>query len=83
LRFRLRIFRHSESLDIIDGLSNFVEDLIIYEPLILEDDYMGFQVIKDIDRFKTEADLIVSNSKSDQINDVSDKLYSRDIFRQD
>jgi UDPglucose 6-dehydrogenase len=44
---------------------------------------MGFRVIKDIDRFKTEADLIVSNSKSDQINDVSDKLYSRDIFRQD
>ena len=76
-------FRHSEILDIIDGLSNFVEDLIIYEPLILEDDYIGFRVIKDIDRFKTEADLIVSNRKSDQINDVSDKLYSRDIFRQD
>jgi len=76
-------FRHSEILDIIDGLSNFVEDLIIYEPLILEDDYIGFRVIKDIDRFKTEADLIVSNRKSDQINDVSDKLYSRDLFRQD
>ncbi|MDC0226234.1 nucleotide sugar dehydrogenase [Gammaproteobacteria bacterium] len=76
-------FRHSEILDIIDGLSNFVEDLIIYEPLILEDDYMGFRVIKDIDRFKIEADLIVSNRKSDQINDVSDKLYSRDLFRQD
>ena len=76
-------FRHSEILDIIDGLSNFVEDLIIYEPLILEDDYMGFRVIKDIDRFKTEADLIVANRKSGQINDVSDKLYSRDIFIQD
>ena len=76
-------FRHSEILDIIDGLSNFVEDLIIYEPLILEDDYMGFRVIKDIDRFKTEADLIVYNRKSDQINDVSDKLYSRDLFGQD
>jgi len=76
-------FRQSEILDIIDGLSNFVKDLIIYEPLILEDDYMGFRVIKDIDRFKTEADLIVANRKSGQINDVSDKLYSRDIFRQD
>ena len=76
-------FRHSEILDIIDGLSKFVEDLIIYEPLILEDDYMGFRVIKDIDRFKTEADLIVSNRKSDQINDVSYKLYSRDISRQE
>ena len=76
-------FRQSEILDIIDGLSNFVKDLIIYEPLILEDDYMGFRVIKDIDRFKTEADLIVANRMSGQINDVSDKLYSRDIFRQD
>ena len=76
-------FRHSEILDIIDGLSNFVEDLIIYEPLILEDDYMGFRVIKDINRFKTESDLIVSNRKSDQINDVSYKLYSRDISRQE
>ena len=74
-------FRQSEILDIIDGLSSFIEDLIIYEPLILEDDYMGFRVIKDIDRFKTESDLIISNRKSDQINDVSDKLYSRDISR--
>ena len=76
-------FRQSEILDIIDGLSKFVEDLIIYEPLILEDYYMGFRVIKDINRFKTESDLIVSNRKSDQINDVSYKLYSRDISRQE
>ena len=80
---RAQNFRHSEILDIIDGLSNFVKDLIIYEPLISEDHYMGFRVIKDIDKFKTEADLIVANRKSGQINDVSDKLYSRDIFRQD
>ena len=73
-------FRQSEILDIIDGLSKFVEDLIIFEPLILEDDYMGFRVIKDIDRFKAEADLIVANRKSEQISDMSDKLYSRDVF---
>ena len=40
-------------------------------------------IILESNKFKTEADLIVSNRKSDQINDVSDKLYSRDIFRQD
>ena len=80
---KAQTFRQSEILDIIDGLSNFVKDLIIYEPLILEDHYMGIRVIKDIDRFKTESDLIIANRKSGQINDVSDKLYSRDILRED
>jgi hypothetical protein len=38
-------------------------------------------IILESNRFKIEADPIVSNRKSDQINDVSGKLYSKDIFR--
>ena len=74
-------FRSSEMLDIIAGLSNCVDDLIIFEPLISEKDYMGFKVINDIDIFKKESDLIVANRKYDQLNDVSEKLYCRDISR--
>ena len=73
-------FRSSEMLDIINGLSNDVDELIIFEPLIKEDDYMGFKVINDIDRFKSKSDLIVANRKDQQLSDVADKLYSRDIF---
>ena len=73
-------FRSSEMLDIINGLSNDVDELIIFEPLIKEDDYMGFKVIKDIDRFKSKSDLIVANRKDQQLSDVTDKLYCRDIF---
>ena len=73
-------FRSSEMLDIINGLSNDVDELIIFEPLIKEDDYMGFKVINDIDRFKSKSDLIVANRKDQQLNDVTDKLYCRDIF---
>ena len=67
-------------LDIINGLSNDVDELIIFEPLINEDDYMGFKVINDIDRFKSKSDLIVANRKDQQLSDVTDKLYCRDIF---
>lgn len=73
-------FRSSEMLDIINGLSNDVDELIIFEPLIKEDDYMGFKVIKDIDRFKSKSDLIVANRKDQQLSDVTNKLYCRDIF---
>ena len=77
---KVKNFRNSEMLDIITGLSNYVDDLIIFEPLISEEDYMGFKVINDIDIFKKESDLIVTNRRYDQLNDVSEKLYCRDIF---
>ena len=73
-------FRSSEMLDIINGLYNDVDELIIFEPLVKEDDYMGFKVINDIDRFKSKSDLIVANRKDQQLSDVNDKLYCRDIF---
>jgi len=73
-------FRSSEMLDIINGLYNCVDELIIFEPLIKEDDYMGFKVINDVDRFKSKSDLIVANRKDQQLSDVTDKLYCRDIF---
>ena len=76
-------FRNSEMLDIINGLSVFAQELIIFEPLIEEDDYMGLRVFKDIDTFKAESDLIISNRKYDQLDDVAEKLYSRDIFGAD
>ena len=73
-------FRSSEMLDIINGLSNDVDELIIFEPLIKEDDYMGFKVINDIDRFKSKSDLIIAYRNDSQLSDVTDKLYCRDIF---
>ena len=73
-------FRSSEMLDIINGLSNDVDELIIFEPLIKEDDYMGFKVFNDIDRFKSKSDLIIANRNDPQLSDVTDKLYCRDIF---
>ena len=78
---KVKNFRSSEMLDIITGLSNYFDDLIIFEPLISEKDYMGLKVINDIDIFKKESDLIVTNRKCDQLDDVSEKLYCRDIFR--
>ncbi len=73
-------FRGSEMLDIINSLYKYVDELIIFEPLINEDDYMGFKVINDIDRFKSESDLIIANRKDQLLSDVTDKLYCRDIF---
>jgi len=54
--------------------------VIIYEPIIEEDEFFSSKVIKNLDEFKKLADLIVANRMSDDISDVMDKVYTRDLF---
>ena len=57
--------------------------VIIYEPELLEDQLHGSKVIKDLSLFKKNSDLIIANRMSDEILDVNDKVYSRDLFNSD
>ena len=58
-------------------------EIVIYEPVMQEDEFFHSQVIKDLQEFKKISDVIVANRLSDDIKDVKDKVYTRDIFNSD
>ncbi len=77
-------FRASAILDIMNGLRELKIRVIIYEPTLgKEEDYFGFSVINDINMFKKDSDIILANRNSSLLDDVVDKVYTRDIFRND
>lgn len=57
--------------------------VIIYEPIINEIEFFHSKVIKNLDEFKMQSDLIVTNRMSKDISDVRDKVYTRDLFNGD
>jgi UDPglucose 6-dehydrogenase len=58
-------------------------DVIVYEPLIGKIDFFYSRVIKDLNVFKAQADVILANRFSQALEDVTDKVYTRDIFGND
>lgn len=55
-------------------------DVIVYEPTLNEDEFFKSKVINDLEQFKQQSDVIIANRKSQDLSDVKDKIYTRDIF---
>ena len=76
-------FRSSAIQDIITKLLNKNIEIVIYEPVVKENTFEDLNVIKDLNDFKDSCDVIVANRLDDDILDIKDKVYTRDIFQSD
>ena len=73
-------FRSSAILGIIDRIKAKDLEVIIYEPLLLEENYRDCKVISDLEDFKSTSDVILANRKSNDLENIGSKVFTRDIF---
>ena len=76
-------FRSSSVQGLISRLQGKGVSVVVFEPVVTESEFQGLQVIKDIEKFKMLSDVIVANRMSNNIIDVVEKVYTRDVFGSD
>ena len=74
--------RYSSVLGVINRVRESKSEIIIYEPNTRDVSFEGLEIIKNIESFKDRSDLIVANRLDDELLDVKDKVFSRDIFKE-